>query len=261
MENFIKKFKKSGTAELLKRIEKLTGIEKQACAEVLAERGQDVSKWVVTTPEVKKEVKEIAAGTEIAPTLFKPYEAEPETELTPAEEKLIKKAEAELDKTIKSSLQDKAIEHLVNFKKGSDGENKINQILRGRKVTKMSDTELKLILAIPIDKGKKSAGKPKTDKPKTTPTDEATLPVSKVETPEGYFNAGEKVILTKSDNTEVEGVVVDLKFNDKKVPFYRVKADGKVICRVPKYVRTLNTAGETVVETTITEAPKEEVPA
>ena len=254
METFIKKFKKSGTAELLKRIEKLTGIEKQACAEVLAERGQDVSKWVVASAEVKEEVKEIANVTETTPTLFKPYEAEPETELTPAEEKLIKAAEAELDKTIKSSLQDKAIEHLVNFKKGSDGENKINQILRGRKVTKMSDTELKLILAIPVDT-KKPADKPKTDKPK----DETSTPKEKVETPEGYFNAGEKVILTKSDNTEIEGVVVDLKFNDKKVPFYRVKADGKVICRVPKYVRAFNVA--VAEEVVTTEEQKEEAAA
>lgn len=45
MEALIKKFKKFGTLELMKKVEKLSGDDKLACIEVLKQRNQDVSKW------------------------------------------------------------------------------------------------------------------------------------------------------------------------------------------------------------------------
>lgn len=54
---------------------------------------------------------------------------------------------------------------------------------------------------------------------------------------ENPFVKGTIVIVEKSDKTFVDGEVVDLKFNEKGVPFYRIKVDGKIIGRVPKFVK------------------------
>ena len=246
METFIKKFKKAGTSDLLKKMEKLSGLEKEACIVVLKERGQDVSKWeAVPVPSTEAPV-EVSSS--------KIYEAEPEEVLSPEDEALILKAEAEESEMEKSSLIEKVEAHVLLFKKGTVSLSKVNQVLRGRKVKKLSEPELRLILSFPVDKAaatspaKKGESKPKApktegDSPKTEPADSGE-----------YISAGTAVLVSTTKDTVVEGVVVDLKHNDKNVPYYRIKVDGKIMCRVPKFV---NLIGD---ETKAPEVPATEIP-
>jgi len=240
MENSLKKFKKLGTADLLKKVEKLTGVEKSACVQILSDRGQDVSKWMTTIEgkiELAKVGQPVPSVDEVADssgeespepvseesgvTVF-----EDETPLTKEEQELLDKAEL---KTM--SMPEKVTAHMALFKKGSVGLAKIILITRARKITKLSDAELKLILAVPVDK---------VEKPSTTTSSVPKPPKDpKVEIEDSgeYFAAGTAVSVLKLDNTTAEGTIVSLNYNDKKVPYYKIKMeDKKVMCRVPKFV-------------------------
>ena len=76
------KFKKMGTAQLLTKISKLIGEEKEACLCVLKQRGQDISKWEENSSKITPEVSSV-----------KIFEAEPEEELTEEEIQVILKSE------------------------------------------------------------------------------------------------------------------------------------------------------------------------
>ena len=89
MEDTVKKFKRMGTTQLVNKIEKLSGSEKEVCIEILKQRGQDISKWTI-------------------------YEAEPETPLTSKEEAIIAKAEKDFDKEKKAEKKAEQIQVLAS---------------------------------------------------------------------------------------------------------------------------------------------------
>ena len=74
-----------GTAQVIAQLERgITGDTKQACIEILKKRGQDISQWENSKPSMSAK----------KPTVF---EAEPEEQLSPKEEKAIKAALKERD--------------------------------------------------------------------------------------------------------------------------------------------------------------------
>lgn len=198
------KFKKMGTAALLLKVEKLNGAEKEACITVLKQRNQDVSKWEVTAPVVNV-------------TSSKVYEAEPEEELTPAQEKEVAKAEKEIDKTKTISLKDEAKSHIANFKKGSNGFIRIGQILENRKLEKLFDHELRMIIAVPLEKKiekVETVKKPKVEKTEKAPKVEGE-PKAKKEKFEG--GSLEKYTLDFKDKAMTEDEIKALKTKREKV--------------------------------------------
>jgi len=64
------KFKKMSTAQLLVRVGKLSGEEKEACLSALKQRGQNICKWESQSPNITYEVSSV-----------KIFEIEPEEEL------------------------------------------------------------------------------------------------------------------------------------------------------------------------------------
>jgi hypothetical protein len=195
------KFKKMGTAALLLKVEKLSGEEQQDCINVLAERGQDVSKW--TVPMAPEPVSSATV-----------FEAEPEIDLTEGEEialgEAVAKADADTEKA-KVNLKVAAAEHIKSFKKGSNGFNRINQITEGRKLEKLFDHELLMILAVPTEV---VVAKPVVEKPAKPAEVEGDKP-AKVE--------GEK----KSKSEKFEGGSLEkytLQFKDKVMTEDEIKA-------------------------------------
>lgn len=249
MEELVKKMKKMTTAQLLAKVEKSKGEEKEAILKVLELRGQDV-----------ENLKEKVIGSD--EPVVKVYEMEQESPLTPDEQALVDAAEAKFDAeqagetkqapSKASTLLQEAENHLAQFTKGSAGMSRIIQITRGRKLSKMSNEELKLLIAVPFVKGsvKPAPAAPKA-KTETKPKTEKPLPAGA----ENYLAAGTKVNVIKSDETVVAAEVVSINFNEKGVPFYKVKSDGKTFCRIPKFVSEIVIAG---VVTETVEEPKAE---
>lgn len=242
MENLIKKFKKQGTASLLAKVEKLTGVEKSACVEVLSQRGTDVTKWMTI----------IEGGITLGKAPIKAPEVvfEDETPLTVAEMILLNKAEESylsehkdevfLEPDVKVSLKEKAELHIHNFKRGSQGLAKVVLITRGRKITKLSDSELKLIISIPLDL--EGDSKPKVETPKvSTPATELKETLAKLSFPEG-FSKGDSVTFlasktSKTPGAELTGKIKRYFFDKQDQKFYfTIDVNGKEMCKRPDAV-------------------------
>ena len=88
METLKLRLQKIGTVQLMSKVVKSTGEERAFILSILERRGQDISSFL---GNVNK--KEFSSS--------KTFETEPEEELTPAEQKLIEKAEKEATKTDK----------------------------------------------------------------------------------------------------------------------------------------------------------------
>lgn len=138
MEELVKKLKKCGTADLLKKVEKFTGMEKEACIEVLKQRGQDVTKF------------EVAKKQEVPATSSVVYEFEDEQELTPEEKKLLKsvgKKEKEPKAKKEKVLKEKTIkvpkEKVAKIKKEKvPGEKTQSEKIKELAATGKSKTEI-----------------------------------------------------------------------------------------------------------------------
>ena len=113
METLKLRLQKIGTVQLLSKVVKSTGEERAFILSILERRGQDISSFL---GNVNK--KEFSSS--------KTFETEPEEELTPAEQKLIEKAEKEAtktDKVKKSGKNEKPVEKLkVKSEKKSNTE-------------------------------------------------------------------------------------------------------------------------------------------
>lgn len=118
METIVKKFKKMTTVQLLEKADKLSGLELEACCEILSARGKDVSKWSdkVRVQEPEQEFIKTEVGSSIV------YETAPEV-LTKAEAKVLKVAESEQkveDKAVEKAIKELKAEEAVIKKRGVD---------------------------------------------------------------------------------------------------------------------------------------------
>lgn len=218
------KFKKMGTTQLLLKVEKLNGEEKLVCIEVLKGRNQDVSKW-----ESKIPVTEVSSA--------KVYEIEPEEELTETEQKLVESSEKELDKTLKpSSLKDQAAAHILNFKKGTNGFIRIQQILEGRKINKLFDHELRMIISVPIEKIVEKEKKAKETRPKKEKTEKAEPKEKKVKA-EGGSLAGYVSQFTEKVMTEDEIKALKTKREKVIACWFSNIRDVSEISRIAEYAK------------------------
>lgn len=252
--DLVKKFKKMSTSQLLSKVETLKGLEKDACVEVLTQRGEmnpitiEDEKVVATEPVSEcLPIIEPTPETGTAPV----YEAEPETELTAEEQALIDEATSKLDfdpasqEVVKpvATLLEKVTEHITNFKKGTPGFNKIKLILRDRKLNKLSDPEMKIILSVPLDKVVETVSKPKADKPKSDkPETEKKKSDRKAKVLTSAINplihSGVKVKFTlnsRRGGAEATGVVSHIHVKgDKEFVLIKTDVTGIIVSKVPK---------------------------
>jgi len=107
MEQIVKKFQKMGTAQLISKVEKLTGEERVAVLGILEARNQDISKWRIgapaekvvfedETPLTKDEAKQLSNAEKMQKNLDKAERA-----LKPAKEKVEKAPKVKKEKVVK----------------------------------------------------------------------------------------------------------------------------------------------------------------
>lgn len=133
---------------------------------------------------------------------------------------------------------------VVNFKE-IEGEEHVSVLLDGKEISKLfHSTDVEILVGMKSGKidivpevPEEVFAPSKTVSPEKVEIVKSNEPKPKAEVPEGFIASGVAVVIEKSDSTIVEGEVIDLKYNLKGVPFYRLKVDGKVICRVPKFVK------------------------
>lgn len=97
MEQIVKKFQKMGTAQLISKVEKLTGEERVAVIGILEQRNQDVSKW------------RVGAEAPVEKVVFvdeEPLTDEQEKQLSSAEK--LQKQLDKADKALKKPAKEKA---------------------------------------------------------------------------------------------------------------------------------------------------------
>lgn len=107
MEQIVKKFQKMGTAQLISKVEKLTGDERTVVIDLLKARNQDVSKWTGDVAEkvvfesdeplTKEEAKQLSNAEKMQKNLDKAEKA-----LNPAKaEKAPKELKVKKEKVVK----------------------------------------------------------------------------------------------------------------------------------------------------------------
>ena len=243
METLIAKFKKSATFELLKKVEKLNGIEKEACIVVLKQRNQDVSKW-----EVKEEIKEKEEETMVGSI----HEEEPEEELSSEDQKKLDKAIKEADKedSVKQSNLFKEAEKKYkaiikdnrseSFKE-HEAYKKLKMILNGREYDKKLNSGFLLqIIAIALPAKKEIEEKTEKVVKEKAPKEkkESTPKVSKIVIDEetlAKFKKGTLVTFTKGE------VIIEAKIL-RFVKATRVRIETKSGDKFNKQVKDLTLA-------------------
>lgn len=153
VEMLVKKYSKMGTAQVLAQMSRVKGNARIACIEILKKRGQDTSEWdsegLVETVAAKQEkIKHSPSGAKKTV-----YEAEPETELTRAERRLIENSEKEREED-DVSMKFRSEKSKVKVQKSE--KQKTNKI--GNKLPKSKFTESDLFTVGDIVNTKNKSG-------------------------------------------------------------------------------------------------------